>query len=244
MGGGQNCPPSWFSHCSREMAMNKPPVFCNFSQNLSEHLESKCRPRWPTGSPDTRWILEGTQGGQNCPPCEISRFCLQNRCYRCWVIENNKLPQKIALAWFWGCNHAVMTSSWRHADILMFYHRNGQHTPFSTIDPSFLTYLRRRLRFLYFCSPPRLPTHFFVRKIVRFCQNSRYWTSADVSNFHDVINPPNFVKTYNKGNNNSLAKDWWVIHVNQISRSFFTSTLLTHVFLAEICRPAAEIMLM
>ena len=83
MGGGQNCPPNRFLQGFWETAMNKPPVFCNFSQNLSEHLESKCRPRWPTGSPDTRWILEATQCGQNCPPCEISRFCLQNRCYTC-----------------------------------------------------------------------------------------------------------------------------------------------------------------
>ena len=45
--------------------------------------------------------------------------------------------KKNALTWFWGCNDTVMTSLWRHADILLFYHRNGRHTPFSPQTPHF-----------------------------------------------------------------------------------------------------------
>ena len=226
------------------MALNERLVFCDFSWNLSEHLESKFRPWWPTGSPGTRWILEWTQGGQNCPPCEISRFSLKNRCYGCWVVENNRLLQKIAFAWFLGCNDAIMTSLWRHTDILMFYHRNGQHTRFSTSDPSFLMYLRWRSRFLYFWGQQRLPTHFFIRKIIKLRQNPRNWISADVSNFHYVINLPNFVETWFIGSANSLATKWWVIQVNWTSRSVFMSILVTEVFRAEICQPAAKILLM
>ena len=154
-GGGKLATKVVFTRLGK-MDLNRPPTFCYFSWNLSE---SKFRPRWPIGSPGTLWILKGTQGGQNCPPCEISRFCLEIRCYGCWVIENNRLLQKIALAWFLGCNDAIMTSLWRHTDILMFYHRNGQHTQFSTLDPSFLMYLRRWLRFWYFRGQQRLRKH-------------------------------------------------------------------------------------
>ena len=126
----------------------------------------------------------------------------------------------------------------------MFHHRNGQYTPFWTLDPSFFMYLRRRLRFLYFRGQQRLPAHFFIRKIIKLCQNSRNQTSADVSNFYYIINPPNIVETYFIGNINSLATKWWVIQVNQTSRSVFTSILVTEVFSAEICRPAAKILLM
>ena len=160
------------------------------------------------------------------------------------MIENNRLLQKIALAWFLGCNDVIMTSIWRHTDILMFYHRNGQHTQFSTLDPSFLMYLRRRLRFLYFRGQQRLPTHFFIRKITKFCQNSRNWTSADVSNFHYVIYLPNVFETCLTGNTNSIATKWWVIQVNRTSRSVFTSILVTEVFLPEMCRPATKTLLM
>ena len=64
MGRGAKWPPSWFLAGSWEMASNEPPVFCNFSWNLSVQFESKFRPGGPQGQPVHRGSLKGPRVGK------------------------------------------------------------------------------------------------------------------------------------------------------------------------------------